>query len=79
MAKLLVEEVLVSLFKDILIPLAIGAGLASAISVGIHLLKKREVVPLPLQEPIVCMQDAPIYYDWNQELITNLWHDGVGK
>ena len=71
--------VLVSLFKDYLIPIAIGVGLASAISLGIQHFKKREVVPLPLQEPIVCMQDAPIYYDWNQELITNVWHDGVGK
>ena len=33
--------------------------------------------PQELGVPIVCMQDAPIIYDWQGELITNYWNDGV--
>ena len=69
--KLLVGEVLVSLFKDYLVPIALGVGLASAIALGIQHFKPKEVVVLPLKEPlsIVCMQDAPVRYDWNNNLI----------
>ena len=62
------------LFKDIVLPSVLGMGLALSIYVAVEYFKPTVVV-----EPIVCMQDAPITYDWNQELITNLWHDGVVK
>ena len=67
------------LFKDYLIPIAVGIGLAATITIAIQYFKPKEVVPLPLADSIVCMQDAPITYDWNQELITDMWHDGVVK
>ena len=77
--QLINQEVTMRLFKDYIVPVAVGIGLASAIALTIHHFKPKEVVPLPLADSIVCMQDAPILYDWNQELITNIWHDGVVK
>ena len=68
-----------NLVKDYIVPAAIGIGLASTITLVVLYFKPKEVVPLPLEDLVVCIQDAPITYDWNQELITNLWHDGVVK
>jgi len=49
-------------------------GLALSIYVAVEYFKPTVVV-----EPIVCMQDAPIVYDWQGELITGYWYDGVSK
>ena len=54
------------LFKDIVLPSVIGMGLALSIYVAVEYFKPTVVV-----EPIVCMQDAPIVYDWQGELITD--------
>jgi len=56
----------VKLFKDIVLPSVIGMGLALSIYVAVEYFKPTVVV-----EPIVCMQDAPIVYDWQGELITD--------
>ena len=55
-----------SLFKDYIVPIALGVCLATAISLGIDHFKPKEVVPMP---QIVCIQDAPVTYDWNNNLI----------
>tara|TARA_B100000795_G_C22347137_1_gene267282 strand:- start:50 stop:253 length:204 start_codon:yes stop_codon:yes gene_type:complete len=64
----------VKLFKDIVLPSVLGMGLALSIYVAVEYFKPTVVV-----EPIVCMQDAPIVYDWQGELITGYWYDGVSK
>ena len=64
------------LFKSYILPVLIGVSLA----LGIVVVKDASTPQEVAQEygtPVVCMQDAPIVYDWQGELITDYWYDGV--
>lgn len=66
----------VRLFKSYILPVLIGVSLA----LGIVVVKDASTPQEVAQEygtPVVCMQDAPIVYDWQGELITDHWYDGV--
>jgi hypothetical protein len=53
-------------------------GLVLGVAIGVALIMYNEApTPQEVGVPIVCMQDAPIIYDWQGELITNYWNDGV--
>ena len=53
-------------------------GLVLGVAIGVALIMYNEApTPQEVGVPIVCMQDAPIIYDWQGELITNHWYDGV--
>ena len=58
------KEVTMSLLKDYLIPFVIIVGIALAATLAIGYFKPKSVT-----EPIVCIQDAPVTYDWNNNLI----------
>ena len=52
--------------------------LVLGVAIGVALIMYNEApTPQEVGVPIVCMQDAPIIYDWQGELITNHWYDGV--
>ena len=72
LVRLPVEGVLVRSYKGYILPILVGIGIALAV-----VLFKEDLNPQEVAQPIVCMQDAPIIYDWQGELITNHWHDGV--
>lgn len=62
----------VRLFKNYILPILFGVALALVI-----VIVKDASTPQEVAQPIVCMQDAPIVYDWQGELITDHWYDGV--
>ena len=64
------------LFKDYILPVVIGMGIALAVVLVKDASTPQEVAQ-EYGTPVVCMQDAPIVYDWQGELITDHWYDGV--
>ena len=62
----------VRLFKNYILPILFGVALALVI-----VIVKDASTPQEVAQPVVCMQDAPIVYDWQGELITDHWYDGV--
>tara|TARA_R110002096_G_scaffold398293_1_gene594379 strand:- start:387 stop:629 length:243 start_codon:yes stop_codon:yes gene_type:complete len=64
----------VKLFKEVA-----GTILAVYVVVSAAILYLKYSTPQDGSEEIVCMQDAPITYDWKGELIGNFYHDGVNE
>ena len=64
----------VRLFKSYILPVLIGVSLA----LGIVVVKDASTPQEVAQEygtPVVCMQDAPIIYDWNNNLIVGKMYE----
>ena len=66
----------VRLFKSYILPVLFGVTLALVIVVVKDASTPQEVAQ-GYGTPVACMQDAPIVYDWQGELITDHWYDGV--
>ena len=64
------------LFKGYILPVVTGMGIALAVVLVKDASTPQEVAQ-EYGTPVVCMQDAPIVYDWQGELITDHWYDGV--
>tara|TARA_R110000796_G_scaffold14678_1_gene47851 strand:- start:183 stop:389 length:207 start_codon:yes stop_codon:yes gene_type:complete len=68
----------VKLFKDYILPVVIGMGIALAVVLVKDASTPQEVAQEVAQEygtPVVCMQDAPIIYDWNNNLIVGKMYE----
>jgi hypothetical protein len=61
-------------FKEVILPMLIGTAIG-VILLFIATKIGEKAAEYKAAEPIVCMQDAPIAYDWNNNLIVEKMHD----
>ena len=64
----------VRLFKNYILPILFGVALALVIVIVKDASTPQEVAQ-EYGTPVVCMQDAPIIYDWNNNLIVGKMYE----
>jgi hypothetical protein len=64
----------VKLFKGYILPVVTGMGIALAVVLVKDASTPQEVAQ-EYGTPVVCMQDAPIIYDWNNNLIVGKMYE----
>ena len=68
------EEAHVKSFKEAILPMLIGTAIG-VVLLFIATKIGEEDVESTASQPIVCIQDAPVTYDWNNNLIVEKMHE----